>query len=78
MKHWYMPKQWIALKASSDWLRKLRISFSSLLLATHTKFASGKGFNFCKVKIIFLCYINCVSVLVYSETTIDLLFCKYM
>ena len=23
MKHWYMPKQWIALKASSDWLRKL-------------------------------------------------------
>ena len=37
--HWYILRQWIALKVFSDWLLKLQISFAIHLQATHTGFA---------------------------------------
>ena len=37
--HWYILRQWIALKVFSDWLLKLQISFAIHLQVTHTGFA---------------------------------------
>ena len=68
-----MLKQWIALKARSDWLVKLRISFAIYLRATREKMAS----RFASVTSEEITQINdggvyYLTVLVYTKTTIHL------
>ena len=54
------PKQWIALKARSDWLLKLRISFAIYLRAT--RFASVTSEEITQIN---FCGVNYLTVLVY-------------
>lgn len=56
-------KQWIVLKACSNWLLKVQISFLIHL----------KGFAPKNIVIIFLCYNYYLTVLVYTKTPIHLI-----
>ena len=68
-----MLKQWIMLKARTDWLVKLRISCAVYLRAIREKiasrFASATSEEISQINVFGLFYL---TVLVYTKTTIHL------
>ena len=71
--YWYILKQRVALKARSNWLAKLRISFAIYLRATREKMASRLA-SVTSEEIIQInfCGVYYLIVLVYTKTTIHL------